>query len=446
MGIFTSNSHYSLSGVEDYASQIPANEDYNAITGYAMAMLEVQENDMSLFNHAILGDFQEVSAMNEGYQVINESAKTILDKIIEIFKKLIGKIKGIFQAFMAKFGTALKDNSKLYTKYNKRISNCSKWDKFKVNKVRLPREDTPVKEAIEKVFKYEIAEVNDYDTSSSDCFGIDWGEISKKEADVLRKAVLNKRLDGNKIDGNLKNMEEKMMSEVFKDPEDIDKWTAASIEGRLAGDILKEADKWIKTVKEQNNNLTGGINKIIGKLKELKDKADDAYTNDKIMKDTKLTIKTGGNGKYIVTADDSDNATEYQGKYGIKNTDYENEKKKLDDYNNMSDSQKTDYRNKHSGNPPKEPSEYKADTSASILRDRIAALQTMAGHEQTVITRYIKVYTDVVKFAVGQARKIWTSAAAYASMKNESYDYEYYTAVGESVEYDFISDMEAVEY
>ncbi len=445
MGIFTSNSHYSLSGVEDYASQIPANEDYNAITGYAMAMLEVQENDMSLFNHAILGDFQEVSAMNEGYQVINESAKTILDKIIEIFKKLIGKIKGIFQAFIAKFGTALKDNSKLYTNYSKRISNCSKWDKFKVNKVRLTRENTGVKDSIEEVFKYEIAGVEDYDTSSDKCFDLDWDEISKKEADVLRKAVLKKRLgDDTKIDGNLKNMDEKMMSKVFKDPEDIDKWSASFIEN-IAGDVLKEADKWIKTVKDQNNNLTGGINKIISKLKELKDKADDAYTNNKTMKDTKLTITKGGNGKYIVAAGDSDSGITYKGRHGVEDQDYENKKNKYAEFVNKTDDQKLKYLKKNE--EPKEPtSKYIDDTSASILRDRIAALQTMAGHEQTVITRYIKVYTDVVKFAVGQARKIWTSAAAYASMKNESYDYEYYTAVGESVEYDFISDMEAVEY
>ena len=134
MGIFTSNTLSSVGGV-DY-TELPALEGYDATTGCAMAMLEVQQNDMALFNATIMEDFKEVAAVNEGYEVLNESAADVLNKIKEIFKKLLQKIKGIFKAFLAKLVGTFGTNAGMYDKYKKQIASYTNWKDFKVKDFR----------------------------------------------------------------------------------------------------------------------------------------------------------------------------------------------------------------------------------------------------------------------------------------------------------------------
>ena len=94
MGIYSVN-RYS-SDVYDYASDIPANEAYNAAFGCAHVLADCQANDMALFESAIYSDMMEVMSIQEGVQVVNENAFTdVIKKIIEMFKKLIAKIKAV---------------------------------------------------------------------------------------------------------------------------------------------------------------------------------------------------------------------------------------------------------------------------------------------------------------------------------------------------------------
>jgi hypothetical protein len=48
------------------------------------------------------------------------------------------------------------------------------------------------------------------------------------------------------------------------------------------------------------------------------------------------------------------------------------------------------------------------------------------------------------KYALAQARRIWSSAAAYASVEHKNESYDYYTAVGEAVEHDTLTDLQAI--
>ena len=114
MGIYSNNRFSSTTTMVDYDAITEADDNYNAVTGCAMAFLESQQNDLALFNATILTDFQEVSALQEGYEVINESVSDVIERIKQIFVKLLAKIKGIFQAFLAKLRGTFSSNKNLY--------------------------------------------------------------------------------------------------------------------------------------------------------------------------------------------------------------------------------------------------------------------------------------------------------------------------------------------
>ena len=134
MGIFTNNTLSTVGGV-DY-TQLPALEGYDATTGFAVAMLETQQNDMALFNAIVMEDYKELKAVQEGYEVINESAADVLNKIKEFFVKLLQKIKGIFKAFLGKLSQVFGSNRGVYDKYKKQIASYTNWKGFKVKDFR----------------------------------------------------------------------------------------------------------------------------------------------------------------------------------------------------------------------------------------------------------------------------------------------------------------------
>ena len=78
------------------------------------------------------------------------------------------------------------------------------------------------------------------------------------------------------------------------------------------------------------------------------------------------------------------------------------------------------------------------------LSQSIANLQKIAAQEQTLITSFTSARLKATKFAIAQARRVWSSAAAYSSTEHKNEGVEFYTAIGEAAEYDFISDMESI--
>ena len=77
------------------------------------------------------------------------------------------------------------------------------------------------------------------------------------------------------------------------------------------------------------------------------------------------------------------------------------------------------------------------------VQKAIHALQKLASNEQEVITKVTSEYMTVVKFALAQARKVWTAAAAWSSGVHKE-SVEYVNAVGESAAEQFYSNMEAI--
>lgn len=398
MGIFTNSDRTNIGSV-DYAELIPANESYGCALGAAQALIDVYNNDMALFEAAIASDFSEVAAVNEGATIVavNEGAKEILTKVIEMFKKLLAKIKGIFEAFIAKLSSHCKDNKKLYDKYKNKITGANGWKDFKV-KVRKPKA-TDIRGEIDKAFEYKIADSN-YVLTGETIFGLQFSKFLNSndgyDSEEIKEAVMKRRLNDsikNKIDGDMKNMEEEYMDLLFDDEELEDEWSLGDITGLWVGGLLADGNKWETAVKKSNDKLTRCISKIINELDKLKTEYSKNYLDKsqlniqtvEIDKDMKVSREVPKN---IIT--------------GVT----------------------------------------KEETKEKYLK-KVSAVQRVASNEQEVITKFTNTYMNVVKFALAQARKVWTSAAAYVSTHNEGA--EFYQAVGETYAYDFISDMDAVD-
>ena len=446
MGIFTSNTLSSVSGV-DY-TELPALEGYDATTGCAMAMLEVQQNDMALFNATIMEDFKEVAAVNEGYEVLNESASDVLNKIKEIFKKLLQKIKSIFKAFLAKLMGTFGTNAGMYQKYSKQISSYNNWKDFKVKDFRavkgggdgISRIDTigEWKNSTTSSYEKAIAEMNEEEyyeymdggkrpvvtkTTPGSKFGEVKGslygiDITKKadefaDSDEIRIAIMKERLCSelsSNVDGDLKNMTEEFMDAVFEEKETKDDWTAADILRGCIGSVLEKnaGGKFKESVQKGNDKLSSAISKIINELDKVSVKINTAAGKSNLAKkDEEL-------GKFTPTIS------------GYKST---NSKHKV---NNISGIEKS------------EGEEIIIQKNDTLYSTGIANVQKIATQEQQVITSFTAARLTATKFLIQQARKVWSSAAAYSSREHKNEGYEFYTAVGESAAYDFTSYMEAI--
>ena len=191
MGIYSSNVLRESYSVTDFASRIEPDEKYNAVTGCAMAFLESQQNDLALFNATIANDFQEVAALQEGYEVINESVASVFEKIKEILKKLIAKIKGIFQSFLAKLRGTFSSSKDLYDKYEKQINKYYNWKDFKVKKFRKKKVNGEIGAAIEALATYKVGTA-DYKFALGDAATMKIAEIDLLKDDLDNDDIMEK--------------------------------------------------------------------------------------------------------------------------------------------------------------------------------------------------------------------------------------------------------------
>lgn len=407
MGIFTSNTIPSVSGV-DY-SDLPALEGYDATVGCATAMLEAQQNDMALFNAAIMEDFKEVAAVNEGVEVLNESAKDVLLKVKEIFMKLLQKIKGVFQAFLAKLAGTFSSGTALYDKYQGQISKYNKWKNFTVKKFREVKGSGSVIEKINAVGTY--ANTFSYfvgaNIASNGLANLKINSDEELDTDTIYKELISKRLTNkelsSEVDDDLKNMSTAFMNTVFEDEETKEDWSVSDIiNGNIGSLIKKDAGKKFKeSIEKANKNLSDVISKIISEIDKEAIKARDASGNA----NTDKPNAKGYTGKRINAIDDGK-------KYKTSSSEF---KKEVTD-----------------------------KTQLSTIAKSVEKIQKIAGCEQQLISSFTAARLATTKFAIAQARRVWSSAAAYSSTEHKNEGYEFYTAIGEATAYDFMTDMEAI--
>ena len=424
MGIYTSNRY--LNEAHDWASEIPANEAYGAAFGCAQILADCQANDMALFESTIYSDIAEVRAVQEGYGYVNENAFTdVIKKIIEMFKKLIAKIKGIFKAFLAKLTGAFKNGKDLVKKYEKQIIKYANWKDFKCKGIRVPKKGKEnIQNEINKLFKaggqtgvinYEIKSFTAFKDGSlldTKLTGYsDEKKIEDADAEDIKNAIVEQYITGCK---DINDLHTDVMDALFEDEETIegdDQVTSASyFSANWIKTTLSDGEKWEKEVKKYNDKLEKNINTVIDNL----NKVDDELAKFAI-KNPNNNIgrqSIGGYGKNFTSDFDTVSSDGKIQKYS--GTDLDSVKVKSTSGRKVEDVQKA-----------------------------IHALQKLASNEQEVITKVTSEYMTVVKFALAQARKVWTAAAAWSSGVHKE-SVEYVNAVGESAAEQFYSNMEAI--
>lgn len=415
MGIYSNTRYDSVGG---YDVDVAANESYNCVTGCAMALIEGYQNDFALFESAIHSDMAEIAAVNEGVEVINEGAKEIWNKLKEIFSKLLAKIKGIFKSFIARISGVFMDSAALHKKYSPVISKNSNWKNFKA-KVR------PFKGNGADVIGF-ISVKGDYDykcayimTSTelniSAAGSIKYSDIFKKDSDIdqddIYSAVVSNSLRNdlaNAINGgDINDIGKEFMDIIFDDEETKDDWTSGDILHGYIGDLLKDATKNEDKIKKCNANMESTIEKIIKQINKESENITKALSN------RRLNGSTG---------------TKTPDKYAHSFVRVLEGDKKKGSVSTTSTNTLI------------------ADTEEKLERiERLAGFwQRYANAEQTVINKLTAARLAAYKFAITQARRVFSSAAAYASVDHKNESYDYYTAIGEAVEYDTLSDLQAI--
>jgi hypothetical protein len=439
MGIYTSNRYFG-GNTPDYAASIPANEAYNAAFGCAHIMADCQANDMALFEAAIYSDIQEVMSIQEGYQVVNENAFTnVIDNIRKMFEKLVAKIKGIFKAFIAKLDAFSKSGVDLVKKYDKQIMECKNWKKFKLKGIRKPKDagtdlkiDTAFSTSGQSIAiggdRYKIAQNGEYNPNIDN---LDSAEAVKNcDASELKDKLT--KMYCNKAD-EFKNLAEELEKACWDEATDIDGeddkisyefFSAAWIKGVLNN------KKLIENAEKFSNNLNKAMNDIIDDLKKTGEKLSDAYTKD-------------AGARAVLSADKNFSRT--------VGTDYKTKKSALDfnagekegDWGTTDKSADSDYEDNGKDGAEKRWRKKGTGVEVSELQKIVQAMQKIATNEQEVVTKFSSEYLAQTKFAMAQAKKIYSAAASYSSTEHKE-SYEYYNALGECAAEQVYQNFEAI--
>ena len=380
-----------------------------------MALIEGYQNDFALFESAIHSDMAEIAAVNEGVEVINEGAKEIWNKLKEIFSKLLAKIKGIFKSFIARISGVFADSAALHKKYSPVISKNSNWKNFKAKVRPFKGGGANIVEKISEVGIYKFYPSYEFSANETYKIGgsINVSDVYKKDSDIdqedIYEAIIKTHLSS-ELGSNVSTPDEinkEFMDALFDDEEVKDEWTTGDILHSYIGDLLKDASKNENSIKKANTNIETTIERIIKQINKESEnvskilsnnrleKSPDKYQNKQV-KVSGSEVKDGKQQKGTVTT------TSLGGKQA-------------------------------------------KDEETIEKVERLAGFwQRYANAEQAVINKLTAARLGAYKFAITQARRVFSSAAAYASVDHKNESYDYYTAIGEAVEYDTLSDLQAI--
>lgn len=383
--------------------EVPEIEGYDG--SHELSLYQVRHenamNDLALFKSMLISDMRENSMLQEGYseeQILTEgmdTVKNVLEKIKDMFLKLIAKIKSIFGAFIAKLSTFGSDGDALFKKYKTVIAGHSDWKKFKY-KIRSEKTD-----GIDKVSKVVLPDLVASNSNSGYNFSVD--NFDKTEEDV-EEDVIAGTLPKYKNASKISDLKKVMMDEHFEDEEEKtgeSDFNEGSHFITLCGAKLQGMKKFISKTKDILASLDSTMKKRISDLTKYQSNVIDTS----VSKDTTKTIvgkKFGSKtddvtGKYSATLDDL--------LYGPKNK-------------------------KHT---PGDAVTYDQNTATKMIKT-IGILQKYTQAEQRVVTAYSTNYMNMIKFDSAQIKRIWTSAAAFATLRKESFDL--IEAIGESAQYE----------
>lgn len=400
MGVFSINeSHFNIGALPE----VEMNEDYKTGVDMAIALVESRENEFAVLQAGIKQDM--MAAMCEDYDerlAINEAtASGVLGKVKEILTKLLEKIKGIFHAFMTKINSFFMDSNKFFKKYSSEIAGKNLTDfKVKAREFHLDRFNGFIDKTARTFGQPAKGTITAWKNKTTD-------EISREmDSDKLGKEALSLVFDLNhlgkmSIDEDFGNLAKEVEDYLFEEAEEMDNLNGSKIvtDDWIGG--LLSTKNFISNIEKTNQATENKLKKMIAELgKDITGVAGTVGTN----KTYKAKAHT------ITFKDDQD----YR-KDGSKTT-------------YSSDETKGTYIN---------------DTTSKEVKEAIlkytAYEQARATKFQDCMIKAQNVRLACAKKAVAQARKIFAAAVAYNPKKE---DYELYTAVGESAEFEAMMAME----
>lgn len=401
MGVFSINeSHFNLGGLPE----VEMNENYSTGTDMAIALVEARENEFAVLQAGIKQD--AMAAMCEDWDerlAINEAtASGLLGKVKEILKKLLEKLKGIFHAFMAKMHSFFMDANAFYKKYSAEIGKKNLRDfKIKAREFHRDRLDNlfsfnstaPTKGLFASFDKTDTRFDNDdFVEKMMDKDGIN--EI------VLQQIFYNKALSAMSIDDDFGNIAKEIEDYVFEDAEEHDNLSGATIiTSSWIGSLLNEK-KFISNIEKVNRSSEKAIADMIKNLDKQSVKIAGTIGTDKefTSQSHAITLSIDPNNK-------SKYENEYTGEDGRKIT---GPKSKI------------------------------KDQEATRMLKQVAWNQTFFTSFQEAMIKAQNARLACAKKAVAQAKKIFAAAVAYNPKKE---NYELYTAVGESAEFEAMMEL-----
>lgn len=345
------------------AANIEADMSYG-VDSCGRMLMEAKQNDFALFTGIITNDIECCLTEDAAVvQAIEEaSVKGIWDSIVSIFEKLIAKIKGLFQTFMAKLSANAKDTQKLYKKYNGTIRSKDLTG-----------------------FKMKARQFNaDAYSKVSDFKGDELSVMVSKAGDVSGEGGETKIIDAVKgnfpevivsaCDEKLSNMDEAFDKTCFAEEKEMTFTGSEVADSDWIGGLLNTtAADAIKNLKKANAEVEKALAKQLAEAKKRQ-----KYANAAIKKGP---IKDG----------------EYKDMYADSKT-----SKLLDKDNPERD--KVTYGTK--------------EDFEKASKDAGNAVSVMSKY-QTVLIAYNSARLDTIKKAITQAKKIFAGAAAYKASKKE---------------------------
>ena len=244
MSMFQCNST-NLSRVEPI--EVPMAEGFSFATGIGDALMEGAKSDMEFFNFMLESDIKLMHANSDG-EVFTEAEGIIgkiIEKIVGLFKFIIGKFKAIAATISLKWIELSKKDGEIINKYAKDFSN----NKEKINKIQV-KFRKPKDNGIVECLKFGNGLGDDYDyTKHSES----QDERVKYYATCDTKD-LKDRIYATYFDTVLADIP---LSEVkFGSANGIDAVTSYFVNGRHnVASFATESDKVIKNIERLMNNL-----------------------------------------------------------------------------------------------------------------------------------------------------------------------------------------------
>lgn len=390
MGVFSVNeNHFGLGSLPE----VEMNEAYTTGVDMAIALVECKQNEFAVLQAGIKQDM--IAAVTEDLEereAINEAtASDLLSKAKEILKKLIEKIKGIFHSFMAKINSFFMDSQELFKKYSGEIAKKNFSDfKLKVREFKLDKFNGLLDTTTVANTAYGV----DVDNEDNYQKALENDVLTEKAIERVFSPAARKDLS---IDDDLGNMEKEIEDYCFDDSETKDDFTSATIiTSNWIGGLLN-TKKFIENIEKTNKSTESRLEKLLANL-------------DKETRKIAGTIGKDGTG--------------YTAKnYALKRA-KDGEKASIDD----------------TASAAKMSVIAGASPEAKTKAVKVAAyIQAAMSRFQTVQIKAQNARLNCAKKAMAQAKKIFAAAVAY-NPKKENFDF--YTAVAESEEFDAVMAME----